>query len=140
MLRPRAAKLRDPRVTFQALLETVKALAEVMGVENPAPAPLVLYTLGAMAEPLAVSEVARAAGLDLKTTSRTIKALRKRGWVECHGDPADDRKRRVSFTPQGAAIMKLVNGAFVECAFRVVENCMETGPLRPASRKRTSQP
>ena len=57
-----------------------------------------------------------------KNTSRVVKELRKRGWIELQGNPLDERVRLVKLTVEGAEVVRLVNGALVDMARRIVAN------------------
>jgi DNA-binding MarR family transcriptional regulator len=69
-----------------------------------------------------VSELAVITGLTLKNTSRVIKELRKRGWIELHGNPLDERVKLMKLTVEGARVVRGVNGALVDMARRIVAN------------------
>jgi len=83
---------------------------------------MALYGLGAVTSPPTLSELAVITGLTLKNTSRVVKELRKRGWIELQGNPLDERVKLVKLTADGAEVVRLVNGALVNMARRVVAN------------------
>jgi len=130
--------LRDPRVNFRAMLDYVNGLAVVFRGGKPPPLPhMILYGLGACGKEPTVTELAQAAGFDLKTTSRVLKELLACDWVELVSDKRDTRKKRVRLTRMGDDAMRLVNGALVDCAFRIVENVMGQHPSNPNLQLRT---
>ena len=112
---------RNLGVNFQAAIEYTLGIHAVLDEEPPLIA-VTVYGVASLHTSPTVSEVAKATKQTLKTTSRLLKELRKRGWVRMVGDPEDTRKRRVRLTPKGANIIKLLNGALVDIAFRIVEN------------------
>jgi DNA-binding MarR family transcriptional regulator len=69
-----------------------------------------------------LSELAVVTGLTLKNTSRVVKELRKRGWIELQGNPLDERVKFVRLTVDGSEVVRLVNRALVELARRIVAN------------------
>ena len=112
---------RDPTVNFRAAIDHTLGVHAVLDEEPPLVA-LMVYGVGSLENYPAVSEVAKATKQTLKTTSRVLKVLRQRGYVKMVGDSHDTRKRRVRLTSKGENIMKLLNGALVDVAFRITEN------------------
>ena len=112
---------RNLGVNLQAAIEYTLGIHAVLDEEPPLIA-VTVYGVGSLHAGPTVSEVAKATKQTLKTTSRILKELRKRGWVRMVGDPEDTRKRRVRLTARGENILKLLNGALVDTAFRIVEN------------------
>jgi DNA-binding MarR family transcriptional regulator len=96
-----------------------------------------MFGLCALEKP-SVGELAKCCGMTLKAASRGLKELRRRGWVTYEGDKKDERKRRVKLTVSGTNVLRLVNGALVDTAFRVVENTVGKPPfsLQPTPSKR----
>jgi DNA-binding MarR family transcriptional regulator len=110
------------RENFQAMIEYAKAACRSMEQEAPPSLPMALYGLAAVSSPPTVSELAVITGLALKNASRVVKELRKRGWVELHGNPLDERVKLVQLTVDGAEVVRLVNEALVDMARRIVAN------------------
>jgi DNA-binding MarR family transcriptional regulator len=92
-----------------------------MEQDAPPSVPTVLYGVAATSSPPTISELALSTGLTVKNTSRVVKALRKRGWVELQGNPLDERVKLVKLTAEGAEV-RMVNGALVDMARRIVAN------------------
>lgn len=69
-----------------------------------------LEALAAAANPLSVSEVAEAVGVDQPRASRLIQQAAEQGLVVREPDPDDARRTRVSLTPQGAGFAKGFRG------------------------------
>ena len=130
-------KLRDPSVNCVAIIEFLQGSYELFGVEAPPTLPYLMYGLCALEKP-SVGELAKCCGMTLKAASRGLKELRRRGWVTYEGDKKDERKRRVKLTVTGANVLRLVNGALVDTAFRVVENTVGKPPfsLQPTPGKK----
>jgi DNA-binding MarR family transcriptional regulator len=74
-----------------------------------------------------LSELAVITGLTLKNTSRVVKELRKRGWIELQGNPLDERVKLVTLTVDGSEVVRLVKRALVDMARRIVANEDERG-------------
>ena len=110
------------RENFRAMIEYAKTASRSMKQEAPPSLPMALYGLAAVSSPPTLSELAVIAGLTLKNTSRVVKELRKRGWIELQGNPLDERVRLVKLTVEGAEVVRLVNGALVDMARRIVAN------------------
>jgi DNA-binding MarR family transcriptional regulator len=110
------------RENFQAMIEYATTTFRSMEQEAPPSLPMALYGIAAMSSPPTVSELAVITGLTLKNTSRVVKELRKRGWVELQGNPLDERVKLVRLTVEGAEVARLVNGALVDMARRIVAN------------------
>jgi DNA-binding MarR family transcriptional regulator len=98
--------------------------------------PLALYGLAAVSSPPTVSELAAVTGLSLKNTSRVVKELRKRGWIELQGNPLDERVRLVKLTVDGAEVVRRVNGALIDMARRIVANEDRKGTKEDKTRPR----
>src|SRR6516164_3412748 len=110
------------RENFRAMIEYATIASRSMRQEAPASLPMALYGLAAVSSPPTLSELAVITGLTLKNTSRVVKELRKRGWIELQGNPLDERVRLVKLTVDGAEVVRLVNGALVNMARRIVAN------------------
>jgi DNA-binding MarR family transcriptional regulator len=83
---------------------------------------MALYGLASVSSAPTLSELAAITGLTLKNTSRVVKELRKRGWIELQGNPLDERVKLVTLTVHGSEVVRLVNGALVDMARRIVAN------------------
>jgi len=110
------------RENFRAMIEYATIASRSMRQEASPSLPMALYGLAAVSSPPTVSELAAITGLTLKNTSRVVKELRKRGWAELHGNPLDERVKLVNLTVDGAEVARLVNGALIEMARRIVTN------------------
>jgi DNA-binding MarR family transcriptional regulator len=104
------------------MIEYATTASRSMKQEAPPSLPMALYGLAAMSSPPSVSELAVITGLTLKNTSRVVKELRKRGWIELQGNPLDERVKLVKLTVDGAEVVRLVNGALINMARRIVAN------------------
>jgi DNA-binding MarR family transcriptional regulator len=107
------------------MIDYAKAAFRSMEENAPPSLPMALYGLAATSSPPTISELAVITGLTLKNTSRVVKQLRKRGWVELQGNPFDERTKLLKLTKNGAEVAQLVNRALVGMARQVVAN--ETG-------------
>jgi len=108
------------KATFRFLVEHVRGTFTVLGNKDPPSAPLVLYALaGCEGEPT-VSELADAAGISLKTASRTLTVLSRQGWVALKEDPQDSRMKRVTLTQAGESATAMIASSFVQTARSVV--------------------
>jgi DNA-binding MarR family transcriptional regulator len=114
--------MRHGRENFRAMIEYATIAFRTMQQEAPPSLPMALYGLAAVSSPPTVSELAVATGLTLKNTSRVVKELRKRGWIELQGNPLDERVKFVKLTADGAEVVRLVNAATVDMARRIVAN------------------
>ena len=123
------------RENFRAMIEYATTTFRSMEQEAPPSLPMALYGLAAVTSPPTVSELAVITGLTLKNTSRVVKELRKRGWVELQGNPLDERVKLLKLTKDGAEVARLVNAALVDMARRIVAN--EDGK---AAREQRRQP
>ena len=110
------------RENFRAMIEYATTACRSMKQEAPPSLPMALYGLAAVSLPPTVSELAVITGLTLKNTSRVVKQLRKRGWIELQGNPLDERVKLVKLTVDGAEVVRLVNGALIDMARRIVAN------------------
>ena len=110
------------RESFRAMIEYAKTASRSMRHEAPPSVPMALYGLAAVSSPPTLSQLAVITGLTLKNTSRVVKELRRRGWIELQGNPLDQRVKLVKFTVDGAEVVRLVNGALIDMARRIVAN------------------
>ena len=110
------------RENFRAVIEYATRASRSMKQDTPPSLPMALYGLAAASSPPTVSELAVITGLTLKNTSRVVKELRKRGWIELQGNPLDERVKLVKLTVDGADVVRLVNGALIDMARRIVAN------------------
>jgi len=110
------------RENFRAMIGYATTASRAMKQEALPSLPMALYGLAAVSSPPTVSELAAITGLTLKNTSRVVKELRKRGWIELHGNPLDERVKLVKLTVDGAEVVRLVNGALIDMARRIVAN------------------
>jgi DNA-binding MarR family transcriptional regulator len=118
------------------MIEYATTAFRSMEQEAPPSLPMALYGLAAVSSPPTVSELAVITGLTLKNTSRVVKELRKRGWIELQGNPLDERVKLVKLTADGAEVVRLVNGALVDMARRVVANEDGKGAMKNKRRSR----
>ena len=114
--------MRHGRENFRTMIEYATTAFRTMEQEAPPSLPMALYGLAAVSSPPTVSELAVITGLTLKNTSRVVKELRKRGWIELRGNPLDERVKLVRLTADGAEVVRLVNAATVDMARRIVAN------------------
>ena len=110
------------RENFRAVIEYATRASRSMKQDTPPSLPMALYGLAAASSPPTVSELAVTTGLTLGNTSRVVKELRKRGWVELQGNPLDERVKLLKLTVDGAEVVRLVNGALVDMARKIVAN------------------
>jgi DNA-binding MarR family transcriptional regulator len=118
------------------MIEYAKTASRSMKQEAPPSLPMALYGLAAVSSPPTVSELAAITGLTLKNTSRVVKELRKRGWIELQGNPLDERVKLVKLTVDGAEVVRLVNGALIDMARRIVVNEDRKGAKEDKTRPR----
>jgi DNA-binding MarR family transcriptional regulator len=117
----------DPKVSYIAAIEYSRGANEL--VKEAAPLKLLLlFGIGASADPPTVSQLGLLVGEDLKTTSRGLTALKRQGWVKLIGDRHDERKRRVNLTRPGEVVLGTLYGALAHTAFRIVENTLGRRP------------
>ena len=107
---------------FRAMIEYAKTASRSMRHEAPPSVPMALYGLAAVSSPPTLSQLAVITGLTLKNTSRVVKELRRRGWIELQGNPLDERVKLLKLTKDGAEVARLVNAALVDMARRIVAN------------------
>jgi DNA-binding MarR family transcriptional regulator len=69
---------------------------------------------------LTIADLADLIGRSTSATSRIVSALEARGLVERHEEVADRRQRVVEVTPQGNALIGLIDGARAEQFLAVV--------------------
>jgi len=117
-----------PKEVFRCLVEHIRGVYAVMGTTDPPSAPLVLYALAGLDSEPTVSELADAAGVSLKTASRTLKMFRKQGWVVLKEDPQDTRMKRVALTRSGESTTAVLGSSYVEIAHRVVAHTARERP------------
>jgi DNA-binding MarR family transcriptional regulator len=104
------------------MIEYATIASTSMKQEAPPSLPMALYGLASVSSPPTLSELAVLTGLTLKNTSRVVKELRKRGWIELQGNPLDERVKLVTLTVDGSEVVRLVNRALVGMARRIVAN------------------
>ncbi|BDZ40164.1 hypothetical protein GCM10025863_27780 [Microbacterium suwonense] len=76
-------------------------------------APAVIRMVEALAsasEPLSVSGLAEAIGVDQPRASRLVQQGVDRGWVRREADPDDARRTRIAITDDGARLFRGVRG------------------------------
>ena len=76
-------------------------------------APAVIRMLDALAaasDPLSVSGLADAIGVDQPRASRLVQQGVDRGWVRREADPADARRTRIALTDAGSQMIRGVRG------------------------------
>ena len=110
------------RENFRAMIEYTTTAFRSMKQEGPPSLAMALYGLASVSSPPTLSELAVITGLTLKNTSRVVKELRKRGWIELQGNPLDERVKLVRLTVDGTEVVRLVNRALVDMARRIVAN------------------
>jgi DNA-binding MarR family transcriptional regulator len=110
------------RENFRALIEYATMASKSMEQEAPPSLPMALYGLASVSSPPTLSELAVITGLTLKNTSRVVKELRKRGWIELQGNPLDERVKLVKLSADGVQVVRLVNAALVDMARTIVAN------------------
>ena len=118
-----------PKEVFRCLVEHIRGVYAVMGTADPPSTPLVLYALAGFDSEPTVSELADAAGVSLKTASRTLKMLRKQGWVVLKEDPQDTRMKRVALTRSGESATAVLGSSYVEIAHRVIAHTSREHPV-----------
>ena len=112
----------DGRHNFRAVIEFATTASRSMKQEALPSLPLALCGIASVSLPPTLSELAVITGLTLKNTSRVVKELRKRGWIELQGNPLDERVKLLKLTVDGAEVVRLVNGALIDMARRIVAN------------------
>jgi DNA-binding MarR family transcriptional regulator len=81
------------------------------GLRHGAPALIrMVEALAAASEPLSVSGLAEAIGVDQPRASRLVQQGVDRGWVRREADPDDARRTRIALTPEGARLFRGVRG------------------------------
>jgi len=116
------------KATFRCIVEHIRSVYAVMGIVDPPSSPLVLFALAGFDSEPTVSDLADAAGISLKTASRTLKVLRKQGWVVLKEDPQDSRMKRVTLTKAGESGTAVIGSSFVEISHRVVAQTAREQP------------
>jgi DNA-binding MarR family transcriptional regulator len=124
------------RENFRAMIKYATTASRSMKQEGPPSLPMALYGLASVSSPPTLSELATITGLTLKNTSRVVKELRKRGWIELQGNPLDERVKLVTLTVHGSEVVRLVNGALVDMAHRIVANEDDRGAKEHKRRPR----
>jgi len=122
------------RENFRAMIKYGATASRSMNQEASPSLPVALYGLASVSSPPTLSELAVITGLTLKNTSRVVKELRKRGWIELQGNPLDERVKFVKLTVDGSEVVRLVNGALVDMARRIDAN--EDGGRRTEDKRR----
>src|SRR5215813_10067247 len=103
--------MRHERENFRAMMEYARTAFRAMQQEAPPGLPMALYGLAAVSSPPTLSELAVITGLTLKNTSRVVKELRKRGWIELQGNPLDERVKLVKLTVDGLRLSAFCRSA-----------------------------
>jgi len=81
------------------------------GMRHGAPAVIrMIEALAAASEPLSVSGLADAIGVDQPRASRLVQQGVDRGWVRREADPDDARRTRIALTDEGARLFRGVRG------------------------------
>src|SRR5690606_23513888 len=81
------------------------------GLRPGAPAVIrMIEALAAASEPLSVSGLADAIGVDQPRASRLVQQGVDRGWVRREADPDDARRTRIALTDEGARLFRGVRG------------------------------
>jgi DNA-binding MarR family transcriptional regulator len=104
------------------MIDYAKTASSSMKLEAVPSLPMALCGLASVSSPPTLSELAVITGLTLKNTSRVVKELRKRGWIELQGNPLDERVKFVKLTVDGSEVVRLVNRALLDMARRIVAN------------------
>ncbi|MFD5226041.1 MarR family winged helix-turn-helix transcriptional regulator [Microbacterium sp. NPDC058342] len=81
------------------------------GMRHGAPAVIrMVESLAQASEPLSVSGLAEAIGVDQPRASRLVQQGVDRGWVRREADPADARRTRIALTDEGSRLFRGVRG------------------------------
>ncbi|MDQ0614825.1 DNA-binding MarR family transcriptional regulator [Microbacterium sp. W4I4] len=81
------------------------------GLRHGAPALIrMVEALSAASEPLSVSGLAEAIGVDQPRASRLVQQGVDRGWVRREADPDDARRTRIALTSEGVRLFRGVRG------------------------------
>ena len=100
-----------------------------MGWDAARSAPAVIRMLDALAaasDPLGVSELAEAIGVDQPRASRLVQQGVDRGWVRREADPGDARRTRIALTEEGSQKIRGMRGERREQLGRALELFTET--------------
>ncbi|QMU96632.1 winged helix-turn-helix transcriptional regulator [Microbacterium esteraromaticum] len=92
-------------------------------------APAVVRMLDALAlasDPLGVSDIADAIGVDQPRASRLVQQGVDRGWVRREADPNDARRTRIALTGEGSRMIRGVRGERRERLSRALQALTET--------------
>lgn len=65
-----------------------------------------LEALSTASDPLGVSEIADAIGVDQPRASRLVQQGVDRGWVRREADPEDARRTRIALTDEGSQMIR----------------------------------
>jgi len=122
------------KATLRFLVERVRGAFAVLGTVDPPSTPLVLYAVAGFDSEPTVNELAEAAGVSLKTASRTLRVLRKQGWVMLTEDPHDSRMKRVVLTRAGESATAMIASSFVQIERRVVAHTARERQRRLSTR------
>jgi len=91
------------------------------GLRHGAPALIrMVEALSSASEPLSVSRLAEAIGVDQPRASRLVQQGVDRGWVRREADPDDARRTRIALTPEGARLFRGVRGERREALARAL--------------------
>lgn len=75
------------------------------------------------------NELARAAEVDEPTIGRSLRRLQRKGFVTRREDPTDSRRRVVTLTPEGEALIPEIKDMYREVAAEVVAGFDDMGFL-----------
>src|SRR5690606_5025010 len=91
------------------------------GLRHGAPALIrMIEALSAASDPLSVSGLAEAIGVDQPRASRLVQPGVDRGWVRREAGPDDARRTRIALTPEGARLFRGVRGERREALARAL--------------------
>lgn len=92
------------------------------GLRHGAPAVIrMVEALAAASDPLSVSGLAEAIGVDQPRASRLVQQGVDRGWVRREADPDDARRTRIALTDEGVRLFRGVRGERREALGRALE-------------------
>ncbi|WP_250646253.1 MarR family winged helix-turn-helix transcriptional regulator [Microbacterium tenebrionis] len=86
-----------------------------------------LDALATASEPLSVSEIGEAIGVDQPRVSRLVQQAVQRGLVQREADPEDARRTRIALTDDGRRIAKGMRGERRQVLSKALESA-EQGP------------
>ena len=81
-----------------------------------------LDALAAASEPLSVSELGEAVGVDQPRASRLVQQGVQRGFVQREADPDDARRTRIALTAEGRKAARGMRGQRREVLAQALEN------------------